>query len=143
MAGATGLYAARTFRASGPGTVFSGSDFSQAVTDVLGEPVSWNGQPLLPPRFGMQQGEFSRLMDTLTDADLAGATTIRGEPVTADMVRRHGRLRGVAEGVVVLDFEQGTAIDPAARAFRLDLRPLLDRAPAARPAPAAYRGRFD
>lgn len=138
MAGAAGLYASRTFREHGPGRAFDASRFNQAVTDILGEPVRWNGRAVPPPRFGMDQAGFNAVMARLTDADLAGATSLRGQPVTADMVRRHATLRPVGEGVVVLDFVQGTALDPTGRDFRLDLRPLVDRAPSAvTPPPAA------
>ena len=124
---AEALYAERAARAGKDGQPFDGARFREAVRAITGEPVRWNGQDLLPPRFGMTQGEFGQMMAGLTDADLPGARTLRGEPITAEMVRRHGRLTSVGDGLVTIAFATGTVLDDAGRALVLDLRPLADR----------------
>lgn len=142
MLGAAGLYASRIARTSGPAAAFDSSAFGKAVRDVAGEPLNWNGQSLLPPRRDIDQAGLNRIMAGLTDADLANATTTRLQPITADMVRRFGMLRSIGDGVVEVDFQQGTALAGDGRAFRLDLRALADRpAVAAPPARTPARSR--
>jgi soluble lytic murein transglycosylase-like protein len=137
---AEALYAERAARSGKDGQPFDAGRFREAVRAVTGEPVRWNGQDLLPPRFGMSQGEFGQTMERLTDADLPGARTLRGEPITADMVRRHGRLTSVGDGLVTITFATGTVLDEAGRALVLDLRPVAERpappVPPAQEAPA-------
>lgn len=133
---AEAIYAERNGRMGKDGELFNASRFREAVEAVTGEPVRWNGQDLLPPRFGMSQSDFGATMAGLADEDLRGARTLRGEPITAEMVRRHGVLTSIGDGLVSVGFRTGTLIDEAGRTLVLDLRPVADRA-ASTPRPAA------
>jgi hypothetical protein len=141
-AAAEAAYVARQVRELGPNAPFDATRYATAVQAITGNAVSWNGSTLLPPRFNMPQADFGRIMGALTDADLATATSGRGQPITADMVRRHGMLRSVGDGVVEIDFRGGTVLGEGGAAFRLDLRPIADRPAPVQPparAPAGSR----
>ena len=114
---------------------------SRAVDRVTGGMASWNGGRLIVPRRGMGEADFSQLMEGLTNADVGAAQAADGSPVTADMIRRVGRLRSIGEGrygVTIGGFE---VLTPDNRAYVLDLRsvPLRERAPPEMRPPGAQR----
>jgi hypothetical protein len=52
----------------------------------------------------MSQNEFDTVAANLTDADLAGARTADGTPITARDVRTYGHLRAVGQGQYMVEF---------------------------------------
>lgn len=77
---------------------YSAKRVQQAVDDVTGGVLHFNGAPLIAPVRGMQQGQFDATIAGLGDKDLDGVTTLQGEPVTADYVRDNAHLQGVGDG---------------------------------------------
>lgn len=77
---------------------FSESRLQQAVTDVTGGVLTHNGGSLIAPRRGMNQAQFDATVWNLTDADLSGASTLSGTPVTADYLRSNARLESSGDG---------------------------------------------
>lgn len=80
-----------------------GKDFSEprlrrAVTDVTGGVLLHNGGAIIAPARGMTQRDFDSILFGLADADLTGATTLDGKPVTAAYLRGRAKLESVADG---------------------------------------------
>lgn len=104
---------------------------TQAVNDVTGGVLRFNGQPLLAPARGMAQGDFDRVMAGIGDNDLAGVTTLNGAPVSAAYLKSSGKLVSAGSGryQVLLNsdpahpvFAYTGANDTAPQKFVLDLR---------------------
>ena len=57
-----------------------------------------NGGSLIAPARGMSQAQFDSVMGTVKDDDLAGVTTLSGQPVTAAYLQRSARLESVGDG---------------------------------------------
>lgn len=70
----------------------------QAVTDVTGGVLDHNGGSLIAPARGMTQGQFDGLLYGLTDRDMAGVSTLAGEPISADYLRGNAQLESVGDG---------------------------------------------
>jgi hypothetical protein len=70
----------------------------QAVTDVTGGILDHNGGKLIAPARGMPQAIFDRVLGGITDRDLAGVTTLAGEPVTANYLRHVAKLQSLDDG---------------------------------------------
>jgi len=103
----------------------------RAIDRVTGGMASWNGGRLIVPRRGMGEADFAQLMEGLTNTDVGPAQAADGSQVTADMIRRVGRLRSIGEGrygVTIGGFE---VLTPDNRAYVLDLRsvPVRERPP--------------
>lgn len=73
-----------------------------SVTDVTGGVLSHNGAPLIAPQRGMSQIDFGRTLGGVTDADLAGVSTLNGAPVTADYLRGSAQLESIGSGRYLL-----------------------------------------
>jgi hypothetical protein len=69
-----------------------------SVDAVTGGVLRHNGATLIAPARGMTQQRFDGVLAAMTDADLAGVTTLMGEPVTADYLRRHAKLESSGDG---------------------------------------------
>jgi muramidase (phage lysozyme) len=69
-----------------------------AIDDVTGGILSLNGGKLIAPQRGMTQVEFDKTMYGITDKDLAGVTTLSGQPITAEYLRNKGTLESVGGG---------------------------------------------
>lgn len=75
---------------------------TQAINDVTGGVLSHNGGTLIAPVRGMSQADFDRTLAGVTDADLAGVTTLNGAPVTADYLRGNAQLESIGDGKYLL-----------------------------------------
>jgi len=98
--------------------------FRQAVRDVTGGVLEWNGQPLIAPARGMSQDDLDAVMKGLTDADLAGAQSIDGHPVTAAQVRKYGTLRMAEPGKYMVEIGGQYLVTPDHRPAVIDLAAL-------------------
>jgi len=76
----------------------------QAISEVTGGLVEFNGGDVVAPRYGMTQDQFDEMISRLGPNDLAGAVTPSGQPVSVDELRSGGRLRAIADGRYVLEF---------------------------------------
>lgn len=95
---------------------------TQALADVTGGTVRWNGALVIAPKSGMTDSGMADLMRGLGDADYAGAVTPSGRAVTARDVARLGRLvdRGAGRYSIVLNGET-PVLGRDGRPFVLDL----------------------
>lgn len=71
---------------------------TQAVDDVTGGVLDHNGGKLIAPQRGMPQATFDKVMAGITDNDLAGVSTLAGEPVGANYLRNNATLESVGDG---------------------------------------------
>ena len=53
---------------------------------------------MIAPARGMSQAQFDSVMGSIKDDDLAGVTTLSGQPVTAEYLQRSARLESVGDG---------------------------------------------
>jgi hypothetical protein len=77
---------------------FSEDRLRTAVNDVTGGVLDHNGGKLIAPARGMPQAQFDGLIYGISDADLAGVTTLHGAPVTPAYLRSEARLESVGDG---------------------------------------------
>ena len=101
---ATARYADLSSQAGDTSGELNDTRMQQAIDEVTGGVLDMNGFPVISPRYGMTQDELDKRLDSLTDADLAGAITSTGMRVTADDLVSQGRLRAVADGRYILEF---------------------------------------
>jgi hypothetical protein len=80
------------------GAEYSTARLNQAVADVTGGTVRMNGATTVAPARGMPQATFDGIMAGMTDRDLAGATNLNGQPLTANLLRQMGHLEAVGPG---------------------------------------------
>jgi len=108
-----------------------------AIKAVVGEPVVWRGQAMLPPVRGMGAYEVEKALRSLSDGDLDGLRTLEGTPITASVIQRRGILSNGRNGegwyfVRIPDPRAGGDPRPVVNAdgslYQLDLRPLMERA---------------
>jgi hypothetical protein len=71
---------------------------TQSVNDVTGGILDHNGGKLIAPVRGMPQSTFDRVMYGLEDKDMAGVTTLNGQPITANYLRNSATLESVGDG---------------------------------------------
>ena len=86
------------------GAEYSTSRLDQAINDVTGGTVRQGGVKTIAPERGMTQARFDGVMAGLTDRDVAGVTDLNGRQVTADYLRRNGRLEAVGPGQYWVNF---------------------------------------
>jgi len=105
---------------------FNEDRMTQAVNEVTGGMIDFNGQSIIAPRYGMNQEDFDKAIADLSDDSLTGAVTSEGQQITASDLRRYGRLRAVGDGRYLLEFGLENAptfaIDSKGGPFVLDLR---------------------
>lgn len=105
---------------------FNEDRMTQAVNEVTGGMIDFNGQSIIAPRYGMNQEDFDKTITDLSDDSLTGAVTSEGQQITASDLRRYGRLRSVGDGRYLLEFGLENAptfaIDSKGGPFVLDLR---------------------
>jgi tail lysozyme len=77
---------------------FSSTLLKQASDDVTGGIVSQGGADLIAPVRGMKQHDFDSLMYGITDKDVAGVTTLNGQPLSPEYLRNSAQLEGVGQG---------------------------------------------
>lgn len=80
------------------------SRMEQAVNEVTGGMLDFNGEQIIAPRYGMKQDDFDDLMRNLPDGTLNSAVTSEGEPITAREIIRSGRLKAIGEGRYLIAF---------------------------------------
>ncbi|RCI79527.1 hypothetical protein DNK03_08140 [Brucella anthropi] len=83
---------------------FNEDRMTQAVNEVTGGMIDFNGQSIIAPRYGMNQEDFDKMMYSLSDDYLSDAITELGQQITASDLRRYGRLRAVGHGRYLVDF---------------------------------------
>ena len=86
-AGVTAIYAKLSADAGDTTQVLNPTRYKEAVDQITGGMVKWNGAPLAPPWYKSGQDGLRLAMHSLTDADLAGSRTREGTPLTADALR--------------------------------------------------------
>jgi len=86
------------------GANYSSARLDQAINDVTGGVVSQAGVKTIAPERGMTQARFDGVMAGITDGDLAGASDLSGRPISANMLRRSGRLEAVGQGRYMVNF---------------------------------------
>lgn len=101
--------------------------FRKAVAEVTGGVLEWNGKPLIAPLRGMGQDDLDAVMAGLTDADLGGAQSLDGHPVTADQLRKYGALRMAEPGKYLVQVNGQYLVSPDHRPAVLDLGMLAGR----------------
>jgi len=105
------------------------SRMEQAISDVTGGIVLWGGSWLsgqtkttvVPPQPGMSGSDFGKLMDSLTDTDVAGARTAKGTAISAADLRRLGRLHDAGEGRYLVEMGGGFVQSADGKPYVLDL----------------------
>jgi hypothetical protein len=124
------------------GAIYNPKLVNQAVEDVTGGILSHGGAKMIAPTPGMTQTQLDSIMRGITDTELAGVTSKSGEPITADYLRRYGRLEATGAGKYLVNFSNtekpiyaysgwGDAPGAPVRRFELDLS---GRKPPATPA---------
>lgn len=113
-----------------------------AIKQVVGATLERGGQRFFPPVRGMTSYDVDKTLSQLQDGDLQGLRTTEGKPVTADAIRRSTtQFSSIQDGVYVVRVPDGRNGIPSEildysrpdefgrpTAFRLDMRPLVERA---------------
>lgn len=128
---ATARYADLSAAAKDFSGAYDSTRMQQALKDVSGGVVSWGrgssffgmmGVPkVIPPKPGMGDSAFGKLMDGLTDADLVGATTGSGTAIKATDFRRLASLHDAGPGQYLVEIGGGFARGADGQPFVLDL----------------------
>lgn len=113
---------------------------NRAVKQVVGSTVIKRGQAFFPPVRGMTEYDVDKVLSTLTDADLGELRTTEGKPVTADAIRRSAQFSSIQDGRYMVRIPDGRNGVPSEildysktdehgqpTAFKLDMRPLVER----------------
>ncbi len=98
------------FQKGQPGLDTSLDDVRQALNDVTGGVVNWNGASVIAPKYGMGAASFGKTMAALGPQDLQGAMSMSGTPLTArDMTAWNSpyKLQSVGEGRYLVFTEAG------------------------------------
>lgn len=77
---------------------FDPKRLDQAVNDVTGGILDHNGGKLIAPSRGMSQSIFDQTVYGIEDKDLQGATSLNGEPISAEFLRSKATLESVGDG---------------------------------------------
>lgn len=109
--------------------------WGQAVRDVTGGFVEYNGKTVIAPAYGMGQSEFDTTMAGLTDADIDGAVTRTGNQIGLSQFLNGAVLTSVGDGQYIVQLKtsvpmrgvMSTALpyvkSVSGKKFVLDLRP--------------------
>lgn len=87
MSAATAYYAKLSASANDTSQNFNQTRWDQAMQAVTGGTVDYRGSKIIVPRYGMNQSDFSQIMNGLTDADFAGARTGDGGAFPAAAIK--------------------------------------------------------
>ncbi|HEY0832849.1 MAG TPA: hypothetical protein VGE72_02970, partial [Azospirillum sp.] len=128
MQAAMARYADLSAKAGDFSGVLDAGRMEQAIDDVTGGIVTWGGgffsgqtkSAVVAPVRGMSGSDFAKVMDGLTDADVAGARTEKS-PVTAADIRRLGRLHDAGEGKYAVEMAGGFLLGADGKTFILDI----------------------
>ena len=104
---ATARYADLSNLAGDTSGELNDSRMEQAVNEVTGGMLDFNGEQIIAPRYGMKQDDFDDLMRNLPEGTLNSAVTSEGEPITAREILRSGRLKAIGEGRYLIAFGDG------------------------------------
>jgi hypothetical protein len=129
------VYTYQMHRAGKQGETIDTDTMNAAMDAVIGKTITHNGQMVLPPK-GVDTYAFDNAVRSISDGDLDGLKTTEGQPITAEALRRSGILTNTGkEGeyfVRIPDpraaFEPRPVTDKDGKAYRLDIKPLLERA---------------
>lgn len=77
---------------------FSTARLKQATDDVTGGVLTHNGSNFIAPQRGMPQAQFDKVLWGVRDQDLAGVTSLAGQPITADYLRSTAQLESYGDG---------------------------------------------
>lgn len=135
-------YADLSAAASDTSGVLKRERLDRAVQEVTGGTVHQNGATVLAPKRGMDQSTFDAILLGLSDADLAGASTTSGKPVTAQYLRDSATLESFAPGRYLVRLNRNSdapqyAVGDAGHPFILRLDDKQPAAPRAWGVPAA------
>lgn len=83
----------------------------KAVDDVTGGVLWHNGGPLIAPARGMTQDKFDATVRGVTDSDLQGAMTLKGERVTSDYLQSTATLESAGDGKYFVKLD-GNSLKP-------------------------------
>lgn len=122
------LYAARTYQAGKITDGYDDARLKQALHDVTGGIIEYNGRKIVAPARGMTERDFEAVLDRVTDDHLAAALHPTGRALTADLIRDDAEFTSAGAGryFVHLNGKKVVRADDPSRAFVLDLRPLLE-----------------
>lgn len=118
---------------------------NRSIDAVTGGIVTYRGQQVFAPVPGATAYDVGNALDALQPSDVPqNLTTQEGDQITAEAIKRNGRLVSVGSGVYAVrlpDPRAGGDLKPiydpnTNKAFVLDLRPLVERA---RETPATAR----
>lgn len=128
---ASALYAAR--RAPTGDLTFDTDTFEQAMTEVMGGPLRYNGRTILPPVPGMDEDTFNDLMARLSNADLVAhgngvPASFTVDAFDAPLLVRNAQLITSGPGRYLI-FTPGLGFVQTATggAYELDLRGLVEQ----------------
>lgn len=112
------------------------SRLKQAADDVTGGVLAHNGAPVLAPWRGASQRDLDATLAAMSDADMAGARTTGGKPITADYLRSAAKLVAFGDGRYLVQVNRNDeapqyAAAPDGKPFLLDLRNRPKAAPPA------------
>lgn len=91
-------YADLSARANDTSGRLNDARLQQAVDNVTGGVLTHNGGTFIAPTRGMSQLDFERVMAGMRDSDLAGATTLSGQPITARYLATQAKLESAGDG---------------------------------------------
>ncbi|PYE25095.1 D-alanyl-D-alanine carboxypeptidase-like protein [Rhizobium sp. PP-CC-3A-592] len=101
---ATARYADLSAQAGDSSGEMNADRMEQAVKEITGGILEFNGSQIVAPRYGMSQDDFDKTVEAISDQDIGAAMTSSGTAVRADDFRDQGRLRAVADGRYLLEF---------------------------------------
>ncbi len=138
LTAARAVYAARRLGGGEGDLTFDSDTFEQALRDVMGGPVEFNGRTVIPPTPGMDDDAFKNLVDKLEQADLiefgSGAPVFaNGSPFKVSMFQSRffgaeAELISAGPGkYLVLYPGLGYAQNADGGVYVLDLRAFMDR----------------
>jgi transglycosylase-like protein with SLT domain len=138
-------YADMSVKANDTSGKVNNSRLKQAVYDVTGGVLTFNGRTLIAPERGMTQDRLDSIIWNLTDADLPGVGSGSGKPISARDLYENGKLESIGEGLYLVQlgsdplrpiYAMKWDVSGNAEPFILDLR---DR-PEGPAAPSAFFG---
>jgi hypothetical protein len=91
-------YADLSAQANDTGGKFIAARLAQAVSDVTGGVLDHNGGSLIAPARGVTQAQFDALMWGINEKDMAGVSTLAGEPITPEFLRGNAQLESIGSG---------------------------------------------
>lgn len=132
---ARAVYADLSQQAGDTSGVLNPDRWTSAVNAVTGGFVEYAGKKIIAPEYGMSQDQFDKVMDSLTDSDIQGASVaINGAQIDLATFKENAVLTSVGDGQYLVQFSGGVPTstmseglpylrDQNGQAFVLDLNP--------------------